>query len=140
MGEVVGRFVLLEGQLQLAHCVLYLQLEDHVLGLLLRESVVHLDYSIALHVAQLVDCTNGHFEVIDGLEHDLGPQQVADFAPRLDLIGFPFFDHFSNFLRPGAHDSVDDVPNADVLRRLLLCCLLQGLIDLADNELHLLGR
>ncbi len=137
VGKVICPFVLLQSQLKLAYGFLYLKLKHHVLSLLLGQSVVHLDDSITFDVAQLINCVDSHFQVINRVKHDLGSQQIADLAFCFNFLYLSLFDHLRDFLGPCLHNAMNHVSDADALRLLAFSCLLQGFVNLADDRLNL---
>ena len=62
---MVLALVLLDRKLQLADCLLYLNLEDHILSLWLGKAIVHLDNFIVLSLAHFFNSQHCLFDMVD---------------------------------------------------------------------------
>jgi hypothetical protein len=137
VSKVVLRLVLLHAELQLADCVLNLDLEDHIPRLLLGQSVVHLDDVVLLSEAHVVNRADGLLEVVQRIIHDFRPKEVADLELCLDLLVLSLLHHFGDLLDPGLHHGVDHIADLDMAHLLHIIALLaQSQVNLLNDGFH----
>jgi hypothetical protein len=137
VGEVVACLVLLDCQLQLADCRLDLDFEDHVLGLGFGETVVHLKHLISLDIADVIDNSDGLLQMIQRVEHDFGPQKVANLADCFDLVAFSISNNLGDLFSPPLHDCRNnDCESYFFFTSGCFGLLLQGNINTFNDGVH----
>ncbi len=73
--------------------------------------------------------------MVEGLVHNLGSEQIAEFAFGLYSIFFSFFNEFCDFFCPNSHYISHNLSDINMLCYFLLF-FLEAVLDFADNWIN----
>ena len=101
--------------MQLANRILDLNLDHHILSLLLLQPIIHLNDAVPLGKAGLIKGADSFSDVVNGIEHDFSSQEVTNLELSLNVVLFPLTHDVCDFRSPSFSDALNDVDSSDLL-------------------------